>query len=166
MLTPRSSRFGPTNCGGDALFRYHDNSTCVAAHLSCASRATTTLTRRTANDTTRIDGMRKREMQGEACWRALHDVTTRTLHIYLDRMMRQIRATELFSAENSWMLGTFSPEVQKRTDAIDTLFIMDFSWPSFSWSVYFVWFFTYRSYPLYACFAGFTPFVSFFISRG
>lgn len=98
MLTPHSSKSGPTNCDGDALFRYHDNPACAAAHWSCASRATTTHTRRTANDTTRIDGMRKRERQDEACWRTLHDVTTRTLYIYLDRIMRQIRAFELFSA--------------------------------------------------------------------
>ena len=165
MLTPCSSRFGPTNCSGNALLRYHDNSTCAAAHWSCASRAMTTPTRRTANNATRIDGMWKREKQDEACWRTLHDVTTRTLYIYLDRMMRQIRAPELFSTENSWMLGTFSSEGRKRTDAIDTSFTMDF-WPSFSLSVYFVWFFIYRSYPLYACFTGFTPCVSFFISCG
>lgn len=110
--------------------------------------------------------MRKREKQDEACWRVLHDVTTRTLYIYLDRMMRQIGTTELFSEENSWMLGTFSPEMQKRTDAIDTSFTVNFSWPSFFLSVYFVLFFTYRSYPLYACFAGFTLFAPLLFRAG
>lgn len=64
------------------------------------------------------------------------------------------------------MLGTFSPEAQKRTDAIDTSFTMNFSWPSFFLSVYFVWFFTDRSCPLYACFAGFTLFAPLLFRAG
>ncbi len=53
------------------------------------------------------------------------------------------------------MLRTFSPEMQKRTDAIDTSFTMDFSLPSFVFC-FLCWFLFFRSCPLYACFAGCT----------